>query len=108
MDIDNYQEQAVSTAIFEHDGEIPYLTLALCGEVGEVAEKVKKTIRDKDGKFDAGIRHSIAYELGDCLYYLANLASAIGYPLSNIAEMNNRKVADRMERGVLHGFGDDR
>ena len=108
MDIDTYQEKAVSTAIYEHDGEIPFLALGLCGEAGEVADKVKKVLRDKGGEFDAGVRHSIAFELGDCLYYLANLASAIGYPLSEIAELNNRKVEDRMERDVIHGFGDER
>ncbi len=108
MHIDDFQAQALSTAIFAHDKEIPYLALALCGETGEVAEKVKKTIRDKDGKFDDGTRCLIALELGDCLYYLAVLASSIGYPLSRIAELNNRKVADRIKRGVLHGSGDER
>ncbi len=108
MDIDAYQEKAVSTAIYEHDGEIPFLALGLCGEAGEVADKVKKVLRDKGGEFDAGVRHAIAFELGDCLWYIANLASAIGYPLSEIACMNNSKVEDRMERDVIHGCGDNR
>lgn len=107
MDIDTYQEKAVSTAIYEHDGEIPFLALGLCGEAGEVADKVKKVLRDKGGNYNE-VHHSLALELGDCLWYIANLASAIGYSLSDIACMNNEKVKDRMERGVIHGSGDNR
>ena len=108
MEIDAYQLAALKTAVYSHDHEIPYLALALCGEAGEVADKVKKVLRDKDGEFSPGTRHALAFELGDCLYYLAVLAHAIGYSLSEIAEMNNRKVADRMERGVVQGCGDNR
>lgn len=108
MDFDEYQKATDTTAIFEHDKEIPYLALALCGEAGEVAEKVKKIIRDNDGVFGYHEKWAICLELGDVLYYLANLASAIGYDFSYVAEMNIRKVNDRMERGVLHGKGDNR
>lgn len=108
MEIDAYQLAALKTAVYSHDHEIPYLALALCGEAGEVADKVKKALRDKGGEFTPGTCRALAFELGDCLYYLAVLARAIGYDLSEIAEMNRRKVADRMERGVIHGSGDER
>lgn len=106
MSLDDYQQTALSTAIYPHDREISYLALALCGEAGEVADKVKKVIRDKGGRFYQPDIRSIANELGDVMWYAANLAHILGYKLSEIARLNNEKINGRLERGTIHGEGD--
>jgi NTP pyrophosphatase (non-canonical NTP hydrolase) len=85
-----------------------YLTLGLCGEVGEIAEKVKKLIRDGDGTWDAERLALFHKELGDVYWYLARLADESGSSLSAIAQMNIDKLSDRQQRGVLGGSGDTR
>lgn len=109
MNLNEYQMEALSTAIFPKDNEISYLALALCGEAGEVADKVKKVIRDFNSDFsDDEIKSNIAFELGDCLWYLANAAHAIGYSLDDIAKLNISKIKLRQQRGTLQGSGDNR
>jgi len=86
-------------------GELPvYPALALGGEAGEFAEKVKKAWRD-DHPLDpmAGLN-----ELGDILWYIRAAAEAMGYTLKDVAEANLVKVLGRRERGTLHGSGDNR
>lgn len=108
MSLNDYQQAALSTAIYPHDHEISYLALALCGEAGEVADKVKKVLRDKDGRFFQPDIQAIAAELGDVLWYAANLAHVLGYKLSEIVQLNIDKINSRLERGMLHGEGDNR
>lgn len=108
MTLNDYQQAALATAIYPHDHEIPYLALALGEECGEVAGKVKKVIRDKDGQFFQSDVRAIALELGDMLWYASNLAHVLGYKLSDIAQLNIDKINSRMERGTLHGGGDER
>jgi NTP pyrophosphatase (non-canonical NTP hydrolase) len=103
-DIDAYQAAAISFAIYPKDAAISYPTLGLCGEAGEVAEKVKKHIRD-GRTLD---RAELAKELGDVLWYLAVLADDLGLTLSEIADINIRKLMDRKTRGVISGSGDNR
>lgn len=103
-DFDAYQEKAKSTAIYPKNRALEYLTLKLCGESGEVAEKIGKSIRDNTRLDDA----DLAKELGDVLWYVANLADYLGYDLSEVAERNLKKLADRKDRGVLGGSGDNR
>ena len=83
-----------------------YPTLGLAGEAGEVAEKVKKIIRDNKNIVDE--REDIAKELGDVLWYVAAVARDIGFKLEAIAEMNIEKLESRKERGVIQGNGDNR
>lgn len=108
MSLNEYQQAALKTAIYPRDHEIPYLALALNGEAGEVADKVKKVLRDKGGRFYQPDIHAIAAELGDVLWYAATLAQVLGYKLSEIAQLNIEKIDSRMERGTLHGSGDER
>lgn len=104
LTMDEYQEEALTTAIYPQDQALAYLSLKLCGESGEVAEKIGKSIRDNKPLDDK----DLAKELGDVLWYVANLAQFLGYDLSEIAEMNLTKLKDRQNRGVLGGSGDDR
>lgn len=104
--MNSYQEAALKTAIYEQ--RIIYPTLGLSGETGEVADKVKKVLRDKNGIFDGETRHEIAKELGDVLWYVSTLAYDLGFKLDEIAQMNVDKLASRASRGQLGGNGDNR
>jgi NTP pyrophosphatase (non-canonical NTP hydrolase) len=102
MTFDEYQEFARSTAIYPEDCRVVYPTLGLCGEAGEVAEKIKKHMRD--GKTMIGV----GLELGDVLWYISALADDLGVTLEEIAQANVDKLASRMNRGKIGGSGDDR
>lgn len=108
MKINEYQERANATAIYPDAHKILYPALGLNGEAGEVAEKVKKAIRDNDGDFSRNKKDEIAKELGDVLWYVAAMARDIGYSLESIAKMNINKLESRKVRGVLGGSGDNR
>ena len=104
--LNNYQRQAKETAIYPENYKIVYPALGLAGEAGEVADKVKKIIRD--GRNDAEYYNQIAKELGDVLWYCAVLADDLGYSLQQIAEMNVYKLQARKVMGTIGGDGDDR
>lgn len=80
----------------------------MVGESGEVAEKVKKVLRDQGGVVTDEARKNIALELSDVCWYMAVLADELGYSLSEIFEMNEEKLTSRKQRGVLSGSGDNR
>lgn len=88
--------------------DILYLTVAMCGEAGEVADKVKKIYRDHEGIVDGVTEHEIAMEIGDVLWYLAALAIKLRVPLWSIAKCNIDKVNRRINMETLHGNGDYR
>lgn len=108
MLLDDYQKKARETATYPKDSSIIYPTLGLTGEAGEVADKVKKVIRDNGGRFTDEVKLEIAKELGDVLWYIANSAHDLGFSLDTIAQMNVRKLRSRQERGKLGGNGDNR
>ena len=109
MDLNAYQQGARTTARYPDVGANPiYPTLGLCGEAGEVADKVKKVLRDQDGVFSAEVAQSLMLELGDVLWYVAQLASELGFELDQIAEANLQKLASRAARNVISGSGDHR
>ena len=103
MEMQSYQQQAFTTAT-ESSRNIYYMTLGLTGEAGEVANKVKKVMRD--GK--ALDLDDIKKELGDVLWYVAGLCTVTGIPLEEVAKANLEKLADRQKRGVIGGSGDNR
>ena len=107
MDLNDYQYQANETAIYPHSARMTYPALGLTGEAGEVADKVKKLIRD-NRPLDAKERHEIAKEVGDVLWYIAALARDLGIDMETIARMNLQKLQDRAARGVIQGSGDNR
>ncbi len=109
MDCDDYQRAALRTA---RDKDAPdefmHLVLGLVGETGEIAEKVKKLVRDEHSDLDRLDRDDMAAELGDVLWYAAVLADFLGLSLGDIAQRNIAKLADRQRRAVLGGAGDNR
>lgn len=109
MNFQEYQEKSRKTAKYPDAGNnYIYPTLGLSGEAGEVAEKIKKVIRDKGGVVDDATRDDIKKELGDVLWYVTQLAAELGISLDDVAESNIKKLYDRMDRGVLGGNGDNR
>ena len=108
MQLNDYLEATNQVAIYPEAGtgsdlELYYLSLGLTSEAGEVAGKIKKLIRD--GKLDIG---NLAYELGDCFWYLARLCDAIGYEPEDILTININKLLKRKENNTLSGSGDAR
>ncbi|MCP9808402.1 nucleoside triphosphate pyrophosphohydrolase family protein [Cyanobium sp. HWJ4-Hawea] len=109
MDFQAYQQQSRSTARYPGAGANPiYPTLGLSGEAGEVADKVKKVLRDQGGVFSAEAVASLKLELGDVLWYVAQLATELGLDLDQIALANLDKLASRDARNVISGSGDNR
>lgn len=121
LSFQEYQERAATTAVYpmvavspnsvgeySHSENYIYPVLGLCGEAGEVAEKVKKLIRDKDGVVNESDRQAIAKELGDVLWYLAALCKEFNLDMGQVAQSNLDKLAARAAAGTLKGSGDDR
>ena len=104
--MNEYQNLALETAIYPQP--IIYPALGLTGEAGEVADKVKKVLRDNDSQFTPEKKLEIAKEIGDVLWYCATLSHDLGYTLENIASMNYAKLRSRQVRNKLHGSGDNR
>ena len=109
MDLNHYQTTALETAIYPNQGQnFTYPVLGLLGEAGEVADKLKKVIRDGDGLLTDPVRDAVAKELGDVLWYLAVLSYELDHDLNTIAQNNLDKLASRKARGVISGSGDNR
>ena len=109
MDFKTYQKKARLTAQYPNLGSNNiYPTLGLVGEAGEVAEKVKKVIRDKNGIFDQESKKAIKKELGDVLWYLSNLCNEFGFSFEEVALQNLEKLRLRASQGKISGSGDDR
>jgi len=114
MTFDEYQAAIKKLDVFKGekydlcDGAFLEKILGFVGEAGEVADKFKKIIRDKDGKISATDRKEIAKELGDTLWYLATIARYLDLSFDEIATGNIAKLTDRAERDLIHGTGDNR
>lgn len=108
MKLNEYQEAALKTAVYPEDKRIIYPALGMCGEAGEVADKVKKVIRDNNQQFTEEKKADIALEIGDVLWYCATMAHDIGFTLEQVAQMNIYKLASRQQRDKLGGSGDHR
>lgn len=113
MELNEYQKRAAEYDFFEPNSDMksPGLiekVLGLAGEAGETADKVKKIIRDKDGRVSEEDRDALVKELGDVLWYVANVARYLDASLSEVAETNLTKLGSRKKRGKLRGSGDER
>jgi NTP pyrophosphatase (non-canonical NTP hydrolase) len=107
--LSDYQTHSRATAVYPGAGDnLLYPTLGLCGEAGEVAEKVKKLVRDDGGVLTEERRSALSKELGDVLWYVAQLATEAELDLDDIAAANLEKLLSRRRRHVLQGSGDDR
>jgi NTP pyrophosphatase (non-canonical NTP hydrolase) len=113
LTLEAYQLKAAETAVYPQVGTGATMALSYCihgltGEAGEVADKFKKVLRDKEGVLTLEDTQELVKELGDVLWYLANLAGELGVGLEDVAAGNLNKLFSRKDRGVLHGSGDNR
>lgn len=100
-----YLEFVQSMKKYPEKHAIMYPALGLCGEAGEIAEKVKKWLRGDKQDLD---KEALLKELGDPLWYLTSLADDLGFTLQDVVDANEEKLRSRKERGVLKGSGDNR
>lgn len=113
MTLEEYRVEAMKTANWksrshQHVPPDVYCALKLNGEAGEIAEKVGKIYRDKEGVYESKDETALALEVGDVLWYLAGLCDIFGWSMDEVAEMNLAKLRSRRERNMIHGDGDDR
>jgi NTP pyrophosphatase (non-canonical NTP hydrolase) len=106
--LSEYQSLSRRTAEYPREAWLAYPALGLAGEAGEVAEHAKKAIRDDGGTISQERRAAMEKELGDVLWYVAQLASELELELEQIAQANLEKLGSRQRRGVLSGSGDER
>lgn len=105
----DYQTRSRRTWTLVHtDHPIVYPTLGLVNEAGELAGKIKKIFRDKGGVISEEDRQAIKYELGDVLWYMAQIATELNLSLDEVAEANIEKLMSRLERNKIQGEGDYR
>ena len=106
-----YQQLCTETQIYPREHAVFYPALGLAGEAGEVANKIKKIMRDRKGDVNnlpGEVKDEIASELGDCLWYISALATDLGIGLDGVVVENIRKLQKRKEKGTIHGSGDKR
>jgi NTP pyrophosphatase (non-canonical NTP hydrolase) len=108
VELSEYQRLSRRTAEYPREAWLAYPALGLAGEAGEVAEHAKKAIRDDDGSVSETRRAAISKELGDVLWYVAQIATELDLELDQIAQENLDKLLSRQRRGVLSGSGDER
>ncbi len=109
MNFSDYQKRSRATAQYPTIGHpVIYPVLGLANEAGEVAGKIKKIFRDKGGEIGAETREALASELGDVLWYIAQVCTELDISLDDVAESNLAKLLDRQSRGKIKGDGDNR
>ena len=109
MNLNEYQTKSRVTAKYPAIGHpVIYPTLGLVNEAGEVAGKIKKVFRDKNGEISPETREALKAELGDVLWYLAQTCTELDLALDEVAESNLTKLLDRQARGKIQGDGDNR
>ncbi len=103
MGLNEYQREAQKTSIYPASARIIYPALGLAGEAGEVANQVKKIIRDDDGPLTEARKNKIIGELGDVLWYAAAIAADLEISLEKVAEHNLVKLAIRKSESLIYG-----
>lgn len=110
LTFEEYESMGLETAIYTE--KVIYPALGLAGEAGEVADKIKKLIRDKGYKSGKDIHpddaHDILLELGDVLWYINALAHDLGASMEDVARLNYEKLTRRKRKGLIGGSGDHR
>jgi NTP pyrophosphatase (non-canonical NTP hydrolase) len=105
---DDYQQAAARTAIYPEDARVTYPALGLAGEAGEVANKIKKIIRDDGMVVTEERRAQISKEIGGVMWYVAALCTDLELNLGDVCRENIAILNSRQERGTLQGDGDER
>jgi NTP pyrophosphatase (non-canonical NTP hydrolase) len=96
MHFDKYQEIAVSTKQkYPQEYQLIVPFLGIIGETGSVISELKKKIRDGDSY--TAFNNNLTEELGDVLWYIANIAHNYNIKLSEVAKNNTKKIKDRWD-----------
>lgn len=95
MNFSEYQSQALKTSQIpaSTDDDVIVPLLGLAGETGELLTEYKKYLRD--GEAHKLFTERIQEELGDLLWYIADVASKFDLDLGKIAQINLQKSQDR-------------
>lgn len=112
MNFNEYQEKSRETVVYPNEGDnLPYLALGISGEAGEVSERVTKFIRDKNfasiGDLNTDEKRQLVFEVGDVLWYIAQIATELGVELEEVAEMNITKTHSRLHRDKIASDHDE-
>lgn len=110
MTLDEYQKEALVTALKTEATfqDLMHWVLGIVGESGEIAEKMKKIVRDKNGKISEQDKEELVKEIGDTLWYLAVFADHLGVKFDEVGQRNIAKLRSRQSRGKIAGKGDNR
>jgi NTP pyrophosphatase (non-canonical NTP hydrolase) len=108
MNFEDYKEKAKKTAIYPKKSGIFYTALGLAGEAGEIANKVKKIIRDDNNSISLERRTELINELGDVLWYVAMMCDELYVDMDDVARWNLEKLEKRQKENKLKGEGDKR
>lgn len=108
MTFDFYQQETQKLAVYPKERGLEYVLFGLAGEIGELLNKYKKVIRDKNGILDEETRQNLFLELGDVAFYLSQGAAELNFNLEDVITANLHKLQDRQKRGKLKGSGDNR
>lgn len=101
-----YQKFTNTTAIYPKQKGLEYLTLGLTSEAGEVAGVAKKFIRDDEYYHE--MKAKMIKELGDVMWYMAQLMDHLQIEFEDVLEMNMDKLTQRKTNNTIGGSGDDR
>lgn len=136
MNVTEYQTIIKQTAVYPPNIGVLYCALGLCGESGEVSEKIKKLYRDSpwlveelnmskvthglagdrvvelekhvDSEAMTNFKQSLSKEIGDVIWYCTALASEFNISLEEVLRMNYEKLLNRRATNTLNGSGDNR
>lgn len=110
MEMNHYQKESRKTAKYPQEESLPlmYTALGMNGEAGEIADKIKKMLRDDGGVLTDERKESLKMELGDVMWYIAQMCTELGFTLEEVAQGNLDKLLSRMERNKINGDGDNR
>ena len=111
LTLDDYQRAASRTAIYPHQGKnLIYTVIGLCGEAGELANKVKKLMRSS--RLEPGTHiysnKELIGELGGILWYLSQCCTELGVTFNDVGIDNLNELSNRVKRDNVEGEGDDR
>ena len=100
----DYSYWVEGKVVTDGDTRLVENTLGLIGEAGEVAEKIKKMLRDSTKVSP----DELVKELGDVVFYVTALANYFNSDLTEVLQANMDKLNSRARRGVIRGSGDNR
>lgn len=85
-----------------------YPLIGLLGEAGELANKMKKIIRDDNFEISDDQKKAISKESGDIKWYDAEFLFDLNLSMDQSAINNINELQLRQKKNLVHGSGDNR